>query len=376
MVTVQLGRTFEGAGLTTPDAGAALRSLAVALHDAGFDERSAAATAGAPRPEQLLSNPARYAFFGARSRPEPPFAALTSLFVLNRDVPAAWVSQATGPRLVDQLMDLSLLVRDGDDVRGTISITPWQGQYFLSDQLFRNPAPQRIEPVHGDDVVMPPHASSLLALPAVADLAGSFLDVGCGTGFLALNARRAGRTAGFDLNPRCVQFATGNAAFNGSDARFSVADFATLELDEPDRFHHMLFNAPTQLSEEDGLAEFGRMTTEWVLKRTAEVAHRAVRPGGTASVLGLVEVPQRFGCATDAVHHWLDGRFAQPVTVAELDTPMLTITRRQLAAGRLHGESLLVYGQGQARRLIDSLVARGVAEVTPVLVTMPVTKGG
>lgn len=369
-------RRFDDSVLTTHDAEPALGSLAVRLHDAGFDEHRAATAVGAPSPEHLLSNPARYAFFGNHSYPTPPHPAasvLTSLFVLNRDVPADWVTRSIAPQLIDELENLSLLSRSDEHYHGTVSITPYRGRFFLSDRLFRSPAPQQIEPIHGTDLVMPPHASSLLALETVAGMEDSFLDVGCGTGFLALNAGPRVYAAGFDLNPRCVAFATANAALNASDARFTVADFATHELDEPERFHNMLFNAPTLPSDVDGLSEFGQTTIEYVVKQTAAVAHRVLRDGGTAHVLGLVEVPKRFGSATDTVHHWLAGTFAEPVSVREIDTPLLTITRRQLADRRLSGQSLLVFGRDQAQRLMESLARRGTAAVALVIVAIPVT---
>lgn len=366
-------RPFDESTLGADGAGPALRSIAGRLLDAGFDEHHAAAVVGAPSPEHLLSNPARYSFFGDRTRPTSAQAAasvLTSLFVLNRAVPADWVSDALAPQLVTELRELHLLTRSGELCHGRVSITPYRDRFFLSDRLFHSPAPQQVVPIAGADLVMPPHASSLLALETVDGIEDhSFLDVGCGTGFLALNAGpKVGHAAGFDLNPRCVAFATANAALNASEARFSVADFATHELAPDERFHNMLFNAPTMPHGEDVLAEFGQTTAEQVIVKTAVVAPRVLRPGGTAYVFGLVEVPERFGSATDTVRHWLAGVTTAEVSVREVDTPLLAITRRQLADRRLNGQSLLAYGREHAQRLMDALVARATAAVQPVVV--------
>jgi methylase of polypeptide subunit release factors len=370
-------RLIDETTITEPDAAPVLRSLADRLHDADFDEKNAAAAVGAPSPEQLLGHPARYAFFGGHRHPAPAPAAasvLTSLFILNQTLPAADVTAALPAALLADLRSLDLVSTTGERYRGRVSITPYRGQFFLSDQLFRSPAPHVVEPAEGTGLVMPPHTSTLLALSTVDSVEDSFLDIGCGTGFLALNAgRRVNRAAGFDLNPRCVAFATANAALNGSEARFTVADFATHQVEAQERFQAMLFNAPTIPTAQPGLSEIGQTTAEHVLNTTIEVAPRVLRPGGTAYVLGLVEVPQRLATATATVEHWLAGRTVE-ATVRELDTPSLTITRRELADRTLNGHSLLAFGRDQAQRLLTVLAERGVAAVVPVIISVRVAE--
>ncbi|WP_415952955.1 50S ribosomal protein L11 methyltransferase [Streptomyces sp. KLOTTS4A1] len=356
---------------------AGLAALAGLLRRCGFDAPRAARLLRARDPEHLLSNPARYAFFGDRDRPAPdiaPTAVLTSLFLLNRPVPADWVRRALPAELTGLLRELALVERADDDLRATLSLTPYRSRYFLSDQLFTNPAPQQVVARSVAELVMPPHASSLLALQGVDHLTGSLLDAGCGSGFLALSRRTDGPAAGFDLNPRAVAFSRANAALNGSAARFETAGLAADasgpgSLLAEGRYDHLVFNSPTVPRIDGDAGEFGQSTARHALTLTADTAGHLLRPGGTAHVLTVIEVPESRS-AEDVVRGWLGDSGPADVTVRELSTPYLSVTPRQLREGRLGGQNLFAEGPAHARRLLAALTARGTHAVVPVLVTL------
>ncbi|MFI5808470.1 50S ribosomal protein L11 methyltransferase [Streptomyces sp. NPDC051561] len=370
----------DGPVFTSRDAGEALRSVAALLREAEYGEERAAGLLRAPSSGHLLRNPARYAFFSDHTRPAPadaPPSVLTSLFFLNRAVPDLWVHAALKPELTDLLQELALLTRSGDHYLGTASLTPYRSRFFLSDRLFDNPAPQQVVTRDAAELAMPPHASSLLALDAVDRIDGSFLDVGCGSGFLALNAGPGcGRVAGFDLNPRSVRFSRANALLNGRDVRFTVADFTDPTalgrevLGDTGRFGSLVFNSPTMPRIESDAGEFGQSTARQVLRRTAAVAPYVLRPGGTAHVLTVVEVPRSAGSAREVVEGWLTGTHAADVTVQEVDSPYLRVTERQLQDRRLDRQSLLSSGTAHAQQLLSALAARGTGSVVPVLVAL------
>jgi SAM-dependent methyltransferase len=350
----------------------ALSVLADLLRQAEFTEDSAAGSVGVQGPERLLSAPARYAFVAdwplGGSSPQPA-DVLSSLFILNRTVDREYARRVLNPELTNLLLELSFMDSVADGYQGTVSITPYRSRFFLSDRIFDNSMPLRVNPVQRPDSVMPPHMTSLIALDTIDKLDGAVMDVGCGSGFLALNmAQHCERTAGIDLNPRCIRFARANGMLNGSPAEFSVTDFADLSVPPGERYDYLIFNSPTSPRLGDTDSEFGQITAPQVLRTTAAVAPRVLRPGGTAYVLAVVEIPERLSGASDAVRHWLGDLDAFDVSVAPLDIPQLTITRRQLETRRLHGQSILVHSSAQASQLLDALAARGVGSVQAAMI--------
>ena len=105
------------------------------------------------------------------------------------------------------------------------------------------------------------------------------LDVGCGTGVLAIAAARTGSRAavGTDIDEPSVRIANENAALNRASARFVHA--AGLA-DPPVRAH-----APYDLVFANILAP--------PLVALAEDIRRALRPGGTAILSGLLRTQER-----------------------------------------------------------------------------------
>ncbi|MFD8692529.1 methyltransferase domain-containing protein [Streptomyces sp. NPDC059651] len=373
-VTADKEYRLDPTTLRLQDSRGLLRELPGHLVRAGFNERSACQLLGAPSPEHLIANTTRYAFFADFPHiGTPPSAAdvLTALFVLNRPLATAVVDKALDPALRDLLQEARLLNRSEGVCRGLVSLTPYRSRYFLSDPLFSNPSPQTLHMHAASDLAMPPHASTLIALDTVGTVNDSFLDVGCGSGFLALNAVAGhGHRAGIDLNPRSVAYASANAELNSDRVSFEQANFATHTVPSSERFGALLFNAPTRpcAGPEDG--EFGQATAEQVLRTTAEAAPRLLRPDGMAHVLTLIEVPRRFGSVTDTIHHWLADTPATEVTVTELDDPRFVITEAQLRNGRCHGQSILAAGAAQGERLVSALRARDVVSVALVRVAL------
>ena len=355
-----------------------LRRLAEGLDAAGFREDAVIRVTGAPSTEHLLSNTAMYAYF---VKDEDLYSSveglLTLIFVLNKAVPPEPVRNAISDELFAVLTRLGLLVRSRRGWRATVSITPFQSRYFLSDQLFRSDGHQQVTVNDSVDLVMPPHATSLLALRTLGHPSESLLDVGCGSGFLALaRAGTATRVSGVDISPRCVRFAQVNAALNNLPGTFIVADFASLSLPESERFGSLVFNTPTRPRIGTQDSELGQTSAQRVVTLAAAAAARLLRPAGTAHVLISVELPRGFASVADAVTHWLAGDpAAEKITelsVAEVDAPLLTITDEQLQKRRLHGQSLLVSSTAEAELLISNLIERDVVSVVPAMVRIRV----
>ncbi len=132
----------------------------------------------------------------------------------------------------------------GEVARARIHETDWADAWrqhhhpvVVSDRLTVSPP----WTAQAGDLVIPPgnafgtgdHATTFACLRAIEELsseAASCLDVGCGSGVLALAAARAGLTAhGVDIDPDSVRAARANALLNGLDATFDERALGSLQ---------------------------------------------------------------------------------------------------------------------------------------------------
>ncbi len=104
------------------------------------------------------------------------------------------------------------------------------------------------------------------------------LDVGCGTGVLAIAAARTGTpvAVGTDIDPVSVRIANENAALNEADARFVHA----AGLDDPSIAEH----APYDLV-------FANILAQPLIELAPAIAG-ALKPGGTAILSGLLRTQE------------------------------------------------------------------------------------
>lgn len=124
--------------------------------------------------------------------------------------------------------------------------------------------------------------------PAVVELekAGAFrgrvLDVGCGAGEHTILLTRTGHDVlGVDGAPNAVEQARRNAASQGVDARFEVAD--ALDLGTPAGYDTILDSALFHIFDDADRARYVRSL------------HDALRPGGVVYVLALSDAGRGFG---------------------------------------------------------------------------------
>ena len=116
------------------------------------------------------------------------------------------------------------------------------------------------------------------ALLAAGQTFPRVLDVGCGTGVLAIAAARTGSPTalGTDIDPVSVRIANENAALNEADARFVHA----AGLDDP----AIAAEAPYDLAFANILAQ--------PLIELASAIHAALRPGGVTILSGLLRTQE------------------------------------------------------------------------------------
>ncbi|MFI7634026.1 methyltransferase [Nonomuraea sp. NPDC049400] len=126
-----------------------------------------------------------------------PLATLIRLWWLGVPVPAKSVAP--------EVLDSGLVGADGDQVRATVHLQPWEtGGYLVSDRKVR-PGDPALRPDH---VVGAGGASANLAQLVTRRPVGRALDLGTGCGVQVLHlAGRAERIVATDVNPRAVELA-------------------------------------------------------------------------------------------------------------------------------------------------------------------------
>lgn len=231
------------------------------------------------------------------------------LFDREVEVGAAELEAAAGRRAVRDLEGLRLVVREEERVRPSARIDRVGDRLVASDLRRRFLRP--------DFVMGPGPSSRLLARHARPIDRGSILDLGCGTGFLALSlARPRTRLVGLDINPRAIDFARLNAGLNGlARAEFRIGDFLG---DAPPRgiaggFDVVVANPPFVLAPTRELTYRDRpLPGDEVSARTVDRVAEALAPGGRGYV--LCNWIRRAGIGwSDPVRSWVAHR---PVDVA------------------------------------------------------------
>jgi release factor glutamine methyltransferase len=129
--------------------------------------------------------------------------------------------------------------------------------------------------------VYPPSEDTMLLARNVIARKGLFLEVGTGTGFVALQNARANpsnRVLGVDVNPKAVSCAKENAKANGiRNAEFLVSDlFSNVQ----GKFGTIAFNPPYLGADGDSTALDGNLVDDGVVLRFLQEFPHHLAPGG------------------------------------------------------------------------------------------------
>jgi protein-L-isoaspartate O-methyltransferase len=342
-------------------AGEELAELRDRLASADYSTARVRELLNIPAPvDEIISNTGRYSLvmMDDLGRMDAPCAILAQLFLFAGRVTAKRFERLS-PALVDLLRRRGFVASvpgAPELVLGTVAITEYQGAMFLSHQLFEN---RGREFVVSTGTCMPFHASSLelwhgLTPPPAAT---SFLDVGCGSGCQSiLGKSRYRRIAGFDLDPRSVEFAGANASMNGVSARYSVGDFATFR--DPATYDHVALNSPSC----EGAFPFINNTLDAVLA-----------PGGRAQIWSQFEVTAREGSLIEALRARIPTFDRWTIDIAVQANSTRSLSRDAIRTRSIPRNSLVVDQPGQQKAYLDDLAARGVSEVAVAILTIDKT---
>lgn len=222
--TVLLDSAAATAAIDPATAGE-LHNVATTLQRAGFSERMVCAWFGVP----LVSDARHVAPSKARSR--RGLGGYIALLVAGETI------EASALGLLDEaewaaLTAVGLVERDGQWVRARASIVPVGAVLVAADRLdARSP-----------DAVLSPDVSAWNLAASLPASIATLLDVGTGSGAVALTAaRRGARVVGTDVDRRALGYAQLNAHLNGVELSLLEGDlFAGVV----GRFDVVAFNAP------------------------------------------------------------------------------------------------------------------------------------
>jgi hypothetical protein len=363
-------------GIKTEKLGGLLSDLSQAFLDNGFEESSAAKLLGAGDAGKLLRHAALYALGTYDKVPllvSTPPGLLTQLFVRNGEVPLADYRHVLEPALRGLLEELELVTAGDALVSPSVSVAPFSAMYFLSDMLFTCPVSHGNRPVMhtGENLVMPPHATSLLLLGEIEPRDGRLLDIGTGSGILGITlSRHYAGTTGIDIDPRAVRFATMNALLNQCDVGFRVADFHG----DPagiGTWDHVVFNAPERTPQHDRSTMSSPLSGEAIIRAAARSITPALTPTGIAQILVSVAIPQNYSGANEVVTEWLrDDAGVGYLEVTELNDPLLRVPATSMRKGHLPPGSLLANGRDDAEHLLNYFKQNDIREVVSVIVSL------
>ena len=172
-----------------------------------------------------------------RTEGDTPLAVLARLFFV------AWPSEieicrrAIPESILELCLEAGVLTRAGSQLESRCVLLPFHGLVIACD------AP-RLRGANPDFVIGPSPATHLLARFLIKGSGESTLDIGTGSGVLALHAASySDHVTGIDINERTLGFANFNAALNGlKGVRFLCGDtFAPVEAGE---FSRIVANPP------------------------------------------------------------------------------------------------------------------------------------
>ncbi|MEU6716876.1 methyltransferase [Nonomuraea sp. NPDC046802] len=171
-----------------------------------------------------------------------PLAALIRLWWLGVPVPAK--------RLAPEVVESGLVEREGDQVRATVHLQPWEtGGYLVSDRKVR-PGDAALRPDH---VVGAGGASANLAQLVTRRQVGRALDLGTGCGVQVLHlAGRAEHITATDLNGRALELAELSWRLSGIEG-VERRTGSMFEPVEDEVFDLIVSNPPFVIAPEHGL---------------------------------------------------------------------------------------------------------------------------
>ena len=196
--------------MLTPLSSESSKRLRDLFAEAGYDEPNLRKYLGAPElPSRALRNLSRLL---DKTRDLTRLNVLLRWFWLGIPQSHSMVGERVGTELLTLLIESGLVEVDGDRLKSSAMLLPFDGFLVASDH------PSAFEQHHAELVLWPNPTSKFLNKFAVRRHSHATLDLGAGGGILSLSAaRHSDLVVATDLNARAVAFAQFNVWLNGID---------------------------------------------------------------------------------------------------------------------------------------------------------------
>lgn len=135
--------------------------------------------------------------------------AIVRWFTCGMAIEESQVAGVVPAWVIESCQSCGMLHRDGATLRSSVMLSPCNGLLIASDLISKLDR-------DASDLIIWPNATTYQLMNASVSRGGAMLDLGCGTGVLAIAAaERSTTVTASDLNPRAAEFTAFNAALNG-----------------------------------------------------------------------------------------------------------------------------------------------------------------
>lgn len=225
--------------------------------------------------------------FAYRNPASIAFGILFHLFFLGRRIKLDSLKKIFGDSTVRELHEMNIIEEiNSSFVQSSILILPYKDYYFACDFLLQS-QDRRSDNKRKYDPVYPVSLDSItLSESSLKRPVESVLDLGCGNGFLSINAaKHSKRVVGIDINPRAINFSRFNAVLNNiSNCNFICGDLYKSVNGE--KFDLILSNPPYEISiKKTNIYQDGGSFGNRILKRIIQEAPQYLAKNGFCQII-------------------------------------------------------------------------------------------